>query len=160
VLLARALLGTVLLSRGIPMLLGGDELGHTQRGNNNAYCQDNELTWIDWSGSEDDLTLPVFVRRLAAFRREHLNIEMPVRGFRPDGVPGTSDGAIGLSWGGEAIGLFNPCGHAVSFRMPTALRGRFWAFELSSAVPDLAASPEPVTEFDVAAHSFALLRVR
>jgi len=160
VLLTRALLGTVLLSRGIPMLLGGDELGRTQRGNNNAYCQDNELTWVDWSGSEDDPTLPVFVRRLSAFRREHLNIEMPVRGFRSDGVSGTSDGAIGLSWGDGAIGLFNPCDHAVSFHLPAALRARFWAFELSSAAPDLAASPEPVTDFDVAARSFALLRAR
>ena len=47
--LQRALLATLLLSQGTPMLLAGDELGHTQRGNNNAYCQDNETTWLDWS---------------------------------------------------------------------------------------------------------------
>jgi isoamylase len=45
----RALLLTLLLSAGVPLLLGGDELGRTQRGNNNAYCQDNEITWFDWS---------------------------------------------------------------------------------------------------------------
>ena len=45
----RNLLATLLLSEGVPLLLGGDELGRTQSGNNNAYCQDNELSWIDWS---------------------------------------------------------------------------------------------------------------
>ncbi|MEL2304119.1 glycogen debranching enzyme, partial [Klebsiella pneumoniae] len=44
-----ALLTTLLLSQGTPMLLAGDEHGHTQHGNNNAYCQDNQLTWLDWS---------------------------------------------------------------------------------------------------------------
>ena len=45
----RNLLATLLLSQGVPMLLGGDEMGRTQRGNNNAYCQDNELSWVDWN---------------------------------------------------------------------------------------------------------------
>ncbi|MCK7578810.1 MAG: hypothetical protein MZV65_25820 [Chromatiales bacterium] len=44
----RNLLATLFLSQGVPMLLAGDEIGRTQQGNNNAYCQDNELTWIDW----------------------------------------------------------------------------------------------------------------
>ena len=54
----RNLLATLLLAEGVPLLLAGDELGRTQRGNNNAYCQDNELSWIDWSlaGSETDLS--------------------------------------------------------------------------------------------------------
>ena len=47
---SRAMLATLLLSFGVPMLLGGDEMGRTQQGNNNAYCQDNEITWFDWSG--------------------------------------------------------------------------------------------------------------
>ena len=46
---SRAMLATLLLSFGIPMLLGGDEIGRTQQGNNNAYCQDNEITWFDWA---------------------------------------------------------------------------------------------------------------
>ncbi len=45
----RNLIATLLLSQGVPMLLAGDELGHTQRGNNNAYCQDNEISWLDWN---------------------------------------------------------------------------------------------------------------
>ena len=59
---SRALLTTLLLSFGVPMLLGGDELGRTQRGNNNAYCQDNAITWFDWSNVDDDLL--AFTRRL------------------------------------------------------------------------------------------------
>ena len=51
----RALLLTLLLSAGVPLLLGGDELGRTQRGNNNAYCQDNEITWFDWSTVDHEL---------------------------------------------------------------------------------------------------------
>ncbi len=48
----RAMLATMMLSQGVPMLLGGDELGRTQKGNNNAYCQDNELTWFDWESAD------------------------------------------------------------------------------------------------------------
>ncbi len=69
----RNLLTTLLLSQGVPMLLGGDELGHTQRGNNNCYCQDNELSWFDWSNV--DHRLHDFVARLVAFRARH-------KGFR------------------------------------------------------------------------------
>jgi glycogen operon protein len=53
------------------MLLAGDELGHTQQGNNNTYCQDNELSWIDWSLAEENRLLLDFVRRLLAFRKRH-----------------------------------------------------------------------------------------
>ena len=66
---ARAMLTTVLLSFGVPMLLGGDERGRTQQGNNNAYCQDNELTWFDWSSADEELL--AFTRRLIAFRGQH-----------------------------------------------------------------------------------------
>ncbi|WP_343203465.1 hypothetical protein [Mycobacterium sp. UM_CSW] len=65
----RAFLLTLLLSGGVPMLLGGDELGRTQRGNNNAYCQDNEITWFDWSARDDDLI--GFTTDLIALRRRH-----------------------------------------------------------------------------------------
>ncbi|MGJ7491165.1 glycogen debranching protein GlgX [Variovorax sp. ZT4R33] len=66
--LQRVLLATLLLSQGTPMLLAGDELGHTQQGNNNAYCQDNETTWLDWTGA--DVALQRYVARLLALRRE------------------------------------------------------------------------------------------
>jgi isoamylase len=66
---SRAMLATLLLSFGVPMLLGGDEMGRTQQGNNNAYCQDNEITWFDWSKPDTDLQ--DFTRRLVALRKAH-----------------------------------------------------------------------------------------
>ncbi len=63
------MLATLLLSQGTPMLLMGDELGHSQRGNNNAYCQDNAISWLDWDAIDEDLL--AFVRRLTALRRGH-----------------------------------------------------------------------------------------
>jgi isoamylase len=65
----RNYLATLFLSQGVPMICHGDELGRTQRGNNNGYCQDNELTWIDWQNIDVDLL--AFTRRLAELRREH-----------------------------------------------------------------------------------------
>jgi glycogen operon protein len=65
----RSLLATLLLSQGVPMLLGGDEIGRTQHGNNNGYCQDNEISWYDWSAV--DSQLHAFVRRLIRLRRAH-----------------------------------------------------------------------------------------
>ncbi len=66
---SRAMLATLLLSFGVPMLLGGDELGRTQQGNNNAYCQDNEITWFDWASADKELL--DFTRRLIALRKAH-----------------------------------------------------------------------------------------
>ena len=66
---SRAMLTTLLLSFGVPMLLGGDELGRTQHGNNNAYCQDNEISWFDWSTTDEQLT--AFTKKLIALRRAH-----------------------------------------------------------------------------------------
>jgi isoamylase len=63
----RALLATLLLSQGVPMMLGGDEIGRTQSGNNNAYCQDNEISWFDWTGA--DTTLHAFVQALVRLRK-------------------------------------------------------------------------------------------
>jgi glycogen operon protein len=67
----RNFLATLFCSQGVPMLLSGDELGRTQRGNNNAYCQDNELSWVDWGMAENAAGLLDFARALAALRREH-----------------------------------------------------------------------------------------
>lgn len=66
---ARNMLATLFLSQGTPMLLAGDEIGNSQDGNNNAYCQDNEIGWINWA--RPDRALTDFVARLAAFRRDH-----------------------------------------------------------------------------------------
>ncbi len=65
----RNFLATLLLSQGVPMLLGGDEIGRTQQGNNNAYCQDNELSWYDWEDLDESLF--DFTRRLIKLRKRH-----------------------------------------------------------------------------------------
>ncbi len=67
----RNFLATLLLSQGVPMLLAGDEAGRTQRGNNNAYCQDNEVSWFDWALDGERASLLAFARRLLQLRREH-----------------------------------------------------------------------------------------
>ena len=67
----RNLIATLLLSQGVPMLLAGDEMGHSQGGNNNAYCQDNELSWLDWDLGEDDRNFMAFVAQMIALRRRH-----------------------------------------------------------------------------------------
>src|SRR4029434_2456700 len=66
----RNFLATLLLSQGVPMISHGDEMGRTQLGNNNAYCQDNPLTWIDWNLDADKRTLLEFATKLVHFRRE------------------------------------------------------------------------------------------
>jgi len=67
----RNFLATLMLSQGTPMLLGGDEMGRTQGGNNNAWCQDNEISWFDWSLAEENEDLLEFVRKLIVLRRAH-----------------------------------------------------------------------------------------
>ncbi|WP_199522435.1 glycogen debranching protein GlgX [Geodermatophilus marinus] len=87
-------LATLLLSTGVPMLTAGDELGRTQQGNNNAYCQDNELSWIDWRSVDEDLR--AFVTRLVELRRGSpvLRQEAFFDGHEIPGTGGTRD----LAW--------------------------------------------------------------
>ncbi|HET9093379.1 MAG TPA: alpha-amylase family glycosyl hydrolase, partial [Acidimicrobiales bacterium] len=127
----RNFLLTLLLSQGVPMLLGGDEIGRTQGGNNNAYCQDNQLSWYDWAKVDDDLL--GFTRLLIAFRREHPVFHRrrffrgrAIRGtidlgwFRPDGAEMTDEDwepgfakAVGVFLNGEAIDYRDPRGQPV-----------------------------------------------
>ena len=74
----RNMLATLLLSQGTPMLLAGDEFGRTQQGNNNAYAQDNEISWVDWDAIDDDTRGDIgFVRRLLSLRRQHPALRWP-----------------------------------------------------------------------------------
>jgi glycogen debranching enzyme GlgX len=90
--LKRALLATLLVSQGTPMLLGGDELGRTQLGNNNAYCQDNELGWFDWKSADSELI--AYTARLIELRRHYPQLR------RTDWLTGTitSQGAKDILW--------------------------------------------------------------
>jgi glycogen operon protein len=84
----RNFLATLLLSQGTPMLLGGDERGRTQRGNNNAYCQDSELSWLDWSETNETRALLLFTRNLIRVRRRHIVFHRN-RFFHRETIPGT-----------------------------------------------------------------------
>ena len=117
----RNLLATLFLSQGVPMLLGGDELGRTQRGNNNGYCQDNEVSWFDWADA--DTVLLEWTRWLLNFRKEHPTFRRrrwfegrPIRGladigwFSPDGTEMSEDDwdagfakSLGVFLNGDAI---------------------------------------------------------
>jgi glycogen operon protein len=88
----RNFLATLFLSQGIPMLLGGDELGRTQGGNNNAYCQDNETSWFDWETA--DTTLLEFTRALIRLRREHAVFQRR-RWFQGRAIQGSAASDIG-----------------------------------------------------------------
>ena len=68
---AKNFLTTLFMARGVPMLVGGDEFGRSQRGNNNAYCQDNDLSWYDWVLAELHVDMLTFVRRLTELRKRH-----------------------------------------------------------------------------------------
>jgi glycogen operon protein len=149
----RALLATTLLSQGTPMLAAGDELGRTQRGNNNAYCQDNEMSWLDWDGA--DAALLEFVARVVALRRRacifanHWHDGVPDRQGVPDLAWLRADGGtmFGDDWprpGVQALGclasrpgragaplllLFNPEPRDVDFAVPAGA----WEIVLHSA---------------------------
>jgi glycogen operon protein len=111
----RNILTTLFLSQGVPMLLDGDELGRTQKGNNNAYCQDNDVSWLDWSRIDE--TLLTYTRWLIAFRREHAIFRRrrwfqgrPIRGtvdigwFKPDGQSMTDEDWE--AWHARTLGVF------------------------------------------------------
>jgi glycogen operon protein len=135
------MLATLFLSRGIPMLLGGDEFGRTQQGNNNAYCQDNEISWFDWSLLEKNRELFQFVQGMIAFRKRHrvLSLEQfyrpsEITWFNTEGLPPRwkqesclgchihrgRDGEPGLCL------LFNPSKHTVDFHLPSLASGDLW----------------------------------
>ncbi len=128
----RNFLATLMLSQGTPMLLGGDELGRTQRGNNNAWCQDNELSWFDWSAQ--DASLHEFTRRLIALRHRHPVFRRPsfLRGtealgsglpdvwwFRADGLKMTrrdwqeGECVLGMFLNGSEISTRGPYGEEI-----------------------------------------------
>jgi glycogen operon protein len=98
----RNLLATVLLSQGVPMLLAGDEMGHTQKGNNNAYCQDNELTWIEWPRA--DRALLAFVQSVAGLRASEPVLKRRTF-FQGRAIRGA--GVADVSW-------FKPNGHELT----------------------------------------------
>jgi isoamylase len=186
----RNFLATVLLSSGVPMLLGGDELGRSQQGNNNAYCQDNQISWFDWTSADPDLTR--FVQRLCQLRRAHPHLRRPTflrldadglpegSWFRPDGQPMTladwqnpQSRAVGLDLRGERsasedvddqfILLVNSWWEELRFVLPDAARASDWTVLLDTSDPSIG-EPSPVeadtAAVPVAGRSLVLLHAR
>ncbi|MEU9005691.1 hypothetical protein [Streptomyces sp. NPDC048551] len=91
-------LAILFTSQGIPMLLSGDEVARTQQGNNNTYCQDNELSWFDWDQVDDNAELLRFTRQMIAFRRHHRELRST---SHPTGRLRDSLGLPDISWHGE-----------------------------------------------------------
>ena len=174
---ARALLATLLLSRGTPMLSMGDEAGRTQGGNNNAYAQDNATTWFDWTGM--DAALVAFAARLIATRRAHPALfgPMPLTGQpldatgipdvdwrRPEGAAKTAADwhhadrrtlTLALFTGQERAVLILHAGQDPEvIALPSPRDGRRWRTVIDSAAPD---EPAHATDQVVAAPRSVLL---
>jgi len=152
-------MASLLLSRGVPMILGGDEFCRTQFGNNNAYCQDNEISWFDWRLLEENLAFFEFVRKMIAFRTRHpvLSRELFYRpedilwfnpaGGQPDWQTDTALGCCIRAVGEQEQPLcllFNPTAEGLCFRLPDTLRGGVWIKAVDTAVE----SPCDTCEFE------------
>jgi glycogen operon protein len=160
----------LMVSRGVPMVLMGDECGRTQMGNNNSYCLDSEISWLDWSLGERDPGLLRFARLMTAFRRAHKVLREPEHPRNADvsgsGYPdlswhGTS--AWNADWSADARLLaFMLCGahleddfiyvglnshwEALSLELPQLPDGRSWHVAVNTAMPSPLDIFEPGSE--------------
>lgn len=158
--MARNLIATLLLSQGVPMLLAGDEFLRTQQGNNNAWCQDNEISWVDWTLAERNDEFLNFVRAMIRFRKSHpaLRRRTFLRGATADGAPADvtwhgPDGdppdfgpwrrSFGLCLNGRQTGrehdddiyiFFNSAVSSVSVTLPAPPNGGRWRLAIDTFV--------------------------
>jgi glycogen operon protein len=174
---------TLFISRGVPMVLGGDEFRRTQGGNNNAYCQDNEISWYDWSDRERHREIYRFTRAMIAFRKAHpvfsteqFYTEAEIRWFSAGGGspnwtdPRENSLACEISEGeySRLYLMFNAGSDALDFILPRAPTSTSWDLTVDTAretPQDLfAAGTEPRLEiarsYRVAAHSSVILSYR
>jgi glycogen operon protein len=141
------LLATLFLSRGVPMITAGDEFGRTQKGNNNAYCQDNEISWIDWSLLEKNSELFNFTLELIALRKKHPILcsgkfytgDGDVSWLGPESLPvdWKNDRALGMHIQGrdELLILFNNEKVYLSFELPKGRRDLVLATDPATIPP-------------------------
>jgi glycogen operon protein len=157
---AKNMIASLLLSQGVPMILAGDEVLRTQRGNNNAYCQDNAITWFDWRLVEKNAEMLRFVQALIAFRRRQPNVRrgsflsgkaakpgsLPdVSWYAPDGKPidwNATWPSLTSVFGTSGIDdvaarpvmiMLHAGGHPQSFTVPPAAAGPHWRLLVDTA---------------------------
>jgi len=177
------MLATLFLSRGVPMLLGGDEFGRTQQGNNNAYCQDNEISWFDWSLLERHREIFDFTRRMIEFRKEHRCLSLDqfyredeITWFNADGLPPDWEDDETLCChihtrreeDSTLCLFFNPCSRDIDFPLPILPGDKLWykVIDTSAEAPadiDPAGIGTPLLghmSLQVTDHSLAVLVAR
>jgi isoamylase len=178
-------LAILMLSQGVPMMLAGDEFGRTQQGNNNAYCQDNEISWVDWDLRRKHAGLLRFTRLLVDFRKKHARLRG--RRYLEDGEPGKpphswhgvqlhkpdwsyESRSLAMHWPGTRKGvdlylIFNAYWEPLEFELPPASAARRWfrVMDASLAPPlDMAEEGSEVplpsqSDYFAAARSVVLL---
>ncbi len=172
---ARNLMATLLISQGVPMILAGDEFLRTQNGNNNAWCQDNPISWIDWSENPRSLEFLRFVRMMIALRKAHVVLRRRTffkteRGGQPPAIlwHGMQPSKPDFSAGSHAIAFaldgrrcdrpnvidrdiyvaVNANPRPLEFTIPAAPSGRAWRRVVDTALP----SPEDIVEEEHGPH--------
>ncbi len=168
----RNLLATVLLSEGVPLLLAGDELGRSQGGNNNAYCQDNPTSWVDWSDDASRQDLTEFVASLCrlrlrtpALRRRRFFREDELEWLRPDGEPMTAAdwtasfarALTAASSAGTFLFLVNAWWEPLTFSVPAQLRNSCLSVAVDTSSEGARLSIGPVDEIVLRGRSLMLL---
>jgi isoamylase len=141
---------TLLISRGVPMLLGGDEFRRSQRGNNNAWCQDNDTSWFDWSCLERHREIFRFARGMVAFRsahpvlrREQFYTDAEIQWVGPAGDStdwfGRKEKALGCviddNASGKLLMLFNAGADSIGFRLPKPPDSTNWLLAVDTSAP-------------------------
>jgi glycogen operon protein len=165
----RAMIATLLVSQGVPMLRHGDEIGHSQQGNNNAYCQDNEISWLDWEHADDQFLafcaeLVAFRSRHPVFRRRRFFEGRPIFGsdlsdigwFRPDGAEMTPDDwntgfakSLGVFLNGDALPDPDRRGHRLTDDSFLLLFNAHWE-DVIFLLPGGASGERWLPDFDAA----------
>ncbi|MFF9185627.1 glycogen debranching protein [Streptomyces misionensis] len=163
--LVRGALLLLLTAQGVPMLLAGDECGRTQRGNNNAYCQDNEVSWLDWAAAARHTGLTGLVRAALAFRRAHPALTRPDHPRRRFAT--AHDGVVvhlAHAPGDHVLVAVNCRAQDGEAELPEAPVGTRWQLFADTGLPlgqELAPAPGPLGDrLPLAAHAVAVLAAR
>jgi len=142
---ARNFIAILMLSQGVPMLLSGDELLRTKHGNNNSYCQDNPISWIDWGNLRDNRPMFDFVCGLIRLRRRHPTL---TRSRFLTGKPEPGQTMPDISWHGAALNRpswDDPKGRSLAFTLagttmeepPLHVMFNMWEHDLEFALPEV-----------------------